>query len=440
MMLEKKWNHLPAWVWYGLFGALVGFLTWGDLGLFPFLIFFAIGYGYAQDKTERAALVFGYFLAGNWVLVSTFNAFWPPDAPLLGYVAWPAVALLLTLPWWIIGAVGNDKPRTIALRMAVLLLVTSIPPLSAWSLLSPLFLAGVYFPGTGIAGLILSIVTLSLVSALFAHLRDSDQNRALILPDRECRYRQAQDRKKSLILQGGVLTLIMASLILNLTYLPPASPTNIRGVSLPWKALPINVSFWKNLERQNHIRLWLQHYLRTIPKHQTVLLPENIAGFYFKNFYSNGLMDGIQRDAVARRDTILIGADNIHGKAAHWTYADALNAYGVHRGVFPSRQPIPLGEWKPWENGSALAFWGTFGPDYLSQKPFAMAVCYSQLLVWPLASYFIHATHRPEWILAPENHDWEKTPSENAIQHKALMDWERLYGLPVITANDQQTS
>jgi hypothetical protein len=65
-----------------------------------------------------------------------------------------------------------------------------------------------------------------------------------------------------------------------------------------------------------------------------------------------------------------------------------------------------------------------------------MAVCYSQLLVWPLATYFVDTNTRPEWILAPGNHDWERTPDENTIQHKALMAWGRLYGIPVIQAND----
>lgn len=435
-------TFLPVMV-YGLLGTFIGAIAWGSIGFFAFAPFLAMAYGYAPNKRARGILVYGYFLSGSWVLLGVFNAFWPSAAPYLGIVAWPAVALLLALPWWIIGAFGKERPVSIGMRMALTLILTSIPPLSAWSLISPLMMAGFYYPGTGIAGLLLSVILLSLLSALFAHFKRQDDT--LRAPSNT---HQPSPGKFS-YMEAAVITLVIVSILLHITYLPPATPRNIHGVSLPWKALPLHVSFWHNLERQNRLRLWIQHHLTHWPTHQILLLPENIAGFYFPNGFSAGIIVGIQQDAAAHQDTVLFGADDVYsppmnqgkdgkkGKnAPRWTYTDALNAYGLHQGAFPSRQPVPLGEWKPWENGSARAFWWIVGPDYLGKTPFAMAICYSQLLVWPLASYFIQASHRPQWILAPENHDWEKTPAENHIQALALHAWARLYGLPVISAND----
>ena len=435
---NDRWRY--SWVTFGGIGAVLGFITWGNLGLFPFLLLFAVGYGYATGKIARAAFVFGYFLGGSEVVVGVVQAFWPHATPLLGDCAWPAIALLLSLPWWLIGWIGPEKPQYLGLRMAASLIITSVPPLSTWSLLSPLFLAGVYFPGTGLAGLILGLVTLSLLSAFSAHIaasRRAYQITMHYLPNKHTPSDPLHPNTAKL-LAGFLLSILVTAILLNGTYTPPAQPANIRGVSLPWKALPFNLGFLKNLERQNHIRQWAQQYLKTIPKHQIVILPEGIGGYYFPNFYTAGLLNGIQRIAKARQDTLLVGFYDISQSGKRWSYTDALNAYGLHRGIFPSRQPCPLSEWKPWANGSAQAFWWRLGPDYLGhqKQPFAMAVCYSELLVWPLASYFIEAPRQPEWILAPENHDWEKTAAENAIQTKARRIWGRLYGLPVVTAND----
>lgn len=439
---DKRLSVITHNLFLGFIGALIGVSSWGNIGLFACLLVFGAGYGLASNKMARALFVFGYFLGGSWTLISVFNAFWPADAPFLGYMAWPGVALLLSAPWWIIGAFGDEKPRNISIRLGFSLLLTSIPPLSAWSIMSPLCMAGSYFPGTGLAGLLLSIFTLMMMAALFSSkcnhgTRNSEYDRNYQPSGYKQRLQKWKDNKKWLVLTGGLLALLAVSFALNVTYAPPAMPSNVRGVSLGWRPLPTNVTFWKNVDRQNKIYKWLKKYLKTIPDHQTVLLPENLEGFYFKNFYSQGVMDSIERVSKKHDDTVLIGADDIathHGRA--WTYMDALNTYGMHHGIFPSRQPVPLGEWKPWERGSADAFWWSFGPDRLGKTPFAMAVCYSQLLVWPLATYFMDTNVQPEWILAPANHDWEKTPDENNIQHKALMDWGRLYGLPIIQAND----
>ncbi|OFC30481.1 hypothetical protein [Acidithiobacillus caldus] len=439
-------------------GCALGAVCWGDLGQFVLLPILAMGYGLAARKVSRAAWMLGYFLGGSWTLLGVFNAFWPAAAPWLGLLMWPAVALLLVLPWWLIGAVGRETPWVIGMRFLLSLCITAVPPLGAWSLLSPLFVAGVLFPGQGLLGLVLAALVLALWSVFFAAVRGRREGvRAalpggsdvtLVTPSETSVTHAVTPVTRSvthLVTQQfalGVLLAIMAvSLIFNVLHVRPVAPVRFVGVNLRWKALPKPLSFWRNVERQRRVTEAVLHMLRHLPEHRVVLLPEGIEGFYFPNWLSNVWTARLQAEALARRDEVLVGAydissDSLVGHRHAWRYVDALNAYGKHRGVYASRQPVPLGEWKPWENGSARAFWWETGPDDLGGMPFALSVCYSQLLVWPTASYFLTLGPVPKVILAPENHDWERTPAENGIQQRALQAWARLYGVPAVVAND----
>lgn len=466
LLRRPRWYPLGVLVAWGVGGIALGALSWGDLGQFFLLPVLAMGYGWAQNKKRRAAWVFGYFLGGSWTLFGVFNAFWPVASPWLGLLMWPAVAVLLVLPWWFIGVVGKDTPWVIGLRFLLSLCITAFPPLGAWSLLSPLFVAGVLFPGTGIMGLLLSALLLALWSVYFAALHQNWLNAALpdALPGNKAVTRVTPSVTHHVTLvthrvtpvtphvtrrvSGGLLlVLVFTTLIMNIFYSGSPQPdAQIVGINLPWKALPRNVSFWRNVARQRRVTITAMHEIKRLPEHRILLLPEGIAGFYFPNWLSNVWTARLQAAAVARQDVVLVGAYDItqgditqgsHGTHDDsWHYLDALNAYGIYRGVYASRQPVPLGEWKPWQNGSARAFWWRTGPDYLGQMPFALSVCYSQLLVWPTASYFLTTGLAPKVILAPENHDWEATPAENHIQHVALQAWARLYGVPMVTAND----
>lgn len=419
-----------AWL---LCGSVLGILSWGDLGLFFLLPILAMGYGYARDKGTRALWIFGYFLGGSWTLVGVFNAFWPSLAPWLGMASWPIIAAVLTLPWGLIGAIGRDRPLTIGLRFFLSVIVTAIPPLGAWSLLSPLLAAGVDFPGTGIAGLIATALFLSLWAVIFAE--EPHQNphpHPLRVHIRGLNIR---------VTHWALAGFIAASVLTNLLYTSPSPAQHFVGLSMNWKALPSTPSFMRNLERQEHVADYVASAVQRLPEHTTVLLPEGIYGFYFKNWLSAPWTAKIQAAAASRKDIVLVGAydmfawDQKTSTDKPWYYLDALNAFGSVRGTYASRQPVPLGEWKPWAEGSARAYWWHTGADKIGNTPIAMAVCYSQLLVWPTASYFL-GKDQPQVLLAPENHDWARTRAENRIQRRALRSWARLYSVPVVIAND----
>lgn len=417
-------------------GILLGFLALPASGLWPFMLLplFAFGYGAAPSKKLRALFVFSYYMgAGVLPMSATFDQFWPRQSPYIGLTAF-AIAALMAAPWWLVGAFGNETPRNISNRFAFSLLITSVPPLGAWALFSPLSVSGIAFPDMGIFGLFLSAVLLMVIVLLTAGTLRAPHGA------RQEAMAALYDECKPIL-----LVLVSLSVISNAAYKAPALPPHFYGVSLHWPSLPKNVSFWKNVARQQRVAQQVRHSIDSLPPHSTILLPENIDGFYFPNFLSTAFAQQMATAARARQDTVLVGADDavLKKDSRDWRYIDALNAYGKHSGVFASRQPIPLGEWKPWEKGSAIAYWWRVGPYYLGHRPFALAVCYSQLPVWPLASYFLDpAARRPAWIFAPENHDWETGErkagpySENHLQNAYLKLWGRLYGVPVLKAND----
>ncbi len=102
-----------------------------------------------------------------------------------------------------------------------------------------------------------------------------------------------------------------------------------------------------------------------------------------------------------------------------------------------AHQPVPLSSWRPGGRDSAVTDWGRTGYHEIAGHRVALSCCYESILGWPVLWQFL-SLNPPEVIVELANHHWESPESEETrIQRKALMGIGRLFGVPVLFADNR---
>jgi hypothetical protein len=100
---------------------------------------------------------------------------------------------------------------------------------------------------------------------------------------------------------------------------------------------------------------------------------------------------------------------------------------------FLQRIPIPVGMWIPFSQDGVPLRLGGPGTMEIGGRKVAVLICYEDLLTWPVATSFIH---RPTVLLGIANDYWARTTTVPAIQRACLASWARLFGVPMLWAEN----
>ena len=469
--LTRTHSHPLAMPMFAVIPAVLGMLVWRPHGWLGCLLLLPLLYGLASGYGQRLAVMSGYYIGALWTLPDTFNAFWPSWSPWAGIGGLAGAVLLLLLPWmllspawfWLkpphsggchgfwrdkasskfapqvawIETLGRNEAALNALRFFGGLLATAIPPLGAVGMVSPLTSAGIWFPGMGITGLLLTLVGLSLIAAVGTILRKtifaSRKNPAMpSLSGPGAR----SDMPRHLTSHGlavACVALILLSVYTNVTEQPVHRARSWVSVPtrIPSARGKMSAADWAR--RQIFLSRLAVLAINSHPDHTHILFPEDVAGVFARNFLTVWYWSAATKLAAEHHDTLLLGAEDA---GPHDTYTDSLNLMGFHSGTISASQPAPISEWRPWATSGASASWWRFGPWKVGPTPVALAMCYEQTLVWPLAWDFM-GRPSPRIILAPSNHGWaQRGAAETGTQRLAIWAWGRLYGVPVVAADN----
>ena len=406
-------------------GAALGWLVWERLALgFWALWLVPLAWGATASVSEAGALMAGYYGGALIGSIAALTLFYDPAAGVLG---WLACAALLAAPWTVarVGRVGRRFPRAGApLRYITALIAVSLPPLGALGMASPWVAATASFPGLGLWGLAATLPASAALVLLGARLRLG----ATSGPN-ERRF-----GRRDLALGGTALALVMAGATVPT---PPTAP--------PAHLVPINTHHWEpagkpalaRVLRQN-LRLIQQVAARIThaPAHTTFILPED-AAVHWSPFTAWAWWP-LALKAYRHHDTVALGV--YMRPAGDTEKRDGLLLMGRRAGLVTARQPMPVTEWRPFMTSGARAHWGRFGPTRAFGPPAAVLVCYEQLLVWPVAEAFVgHPT--PTILIGVSDHWWVRPgtldATEARMQARVLRAWGRLYGVPVIAADNR---
>ncbi|OBS08999.1 carbon-nitrogen hydrolase family protein [Acidihalobacter prosperus] len=384
-----------------VFGALVSWVAWEPPDLFFMLWLLPIAWA-GLPVSGRRAMMLTYLLTALAPVTASVSEFYPgPYSWLAGIATWIVVALLLWTPWALLARMG----RYAGLGWVIGLLLTAVPPLGVIGMASPLFAATAVFPGWGMYGLGATILLQAGLASPPLRLR------AAALAG---------------LFAAGIIALV-------LPYATPPMPHEWQAINTQLGREPDSGMHW--IDRQITLKHRVAAWMASAPPGSTVLLPEGIAGTW--TGLSALAWAPIAHQAAKAHDTILMGVtlplpDNKR--------SDALLALGAHGGVLSARQPVPLSEWNPAARRNFPADWTRLGGYRIGRTHVVLLMCYEQLLVWP-AAWAMAPDQHPQIILAPANHGWADSGSvEDTIQRNAAMAWGRLYGVPVLMADNLPTS
>ena len=380
----------------GVVGCALGFLSWNG-SIHALIALPLLAYLWArlsQTRHEAFVAVLSYYLAAAWCQIPSISTFWASTdgLPVIkeALAVWLGSNLVLAAVWTILWA------RTWqSLRLIVVLVVISLPPIGVIGWASPLTGAGIWFPWMGWYGLGLFIALMALLAA------PGSRGRTFAI---------------------SILT--TAAVLVNLT-LP--SPPNAGG----WIGLNTNFGaardfageYGRLLEVDDHIRKTLRG-----GRPETILLPEAVGGSWP---ISQDVFELTHRAAARRQVTVLIGARELieGGQLVNAVYS--IGAAPGHRWV--NRVPVPAGLWRLGDSGSAVTWWWDSGVQIVNGRRIGSLICYEQLLVWPV---LFSAAAGAEILIAPSSLWFGMDTHLPRIQHNATSSWGRLFGVPIVFANN----
>jgi apolipoprotein N-acyltransferase len=89
---------------------------------------------------------------------------------------------------------------------------------------------------------------------------------------------------------------------------------------------------------------------------------------------------------------------------------------------------------RPFSGQGARAYFASLGEVSIMEvhgKRLGFLVCYEQFLSWPVLTLI---AQKPDVIVAPSNLWWCKDTSLAGIRGAAARLWERLFGVPLVSA------
>ncbi|MCA8270698.1 carbon-nitrogen hydrolase family protein [Burkholderia vietnamiensis] len=371
-----------AWGWHGA-GALIGLSV-----LVP------LAWAHAQNRLFAAAVMFAYYLGVSRGLPEGTGIFFAQSAPVwFGWALWAGVAALNASVW---GVLWSHSPRRVAIGIPAAILITALPPIGLIGWANPLTAAGTLFPGLGFIGI-------ALLLAVWV---------AVVLGRRAI-----------------VLGLTAACLLSNAI----APSMVVRAPS--WIGMDTHygrlgsgsTDFMAAFSRIQSV----QDLAERLRPGQVAVLPETIMGRFTEA--TESLLADTNRLLAAKGSAIIAGAE-LFGESGTGRLNNALVVLDG-QGTKPmiQRVPVPIGMWRPWDSMTFDAYPFGRGISKVAGKRVAYAVCYEQLLVYPL---LVSLAHSPDVMIGAANDWWARTTSIPEIQGQALDAWGRLFNVPVIRATN----
>ncbi|SCC93615.1 putative TraB family protein [Thiomonas sp. X19] len=369
--------------------------------LSPLLI---IGVMLADGPRWRFLAALAYFGIGGAALPSEVQNFFGTGW-IVGVGLWWLSAALLALPWaW--AARGW--------RVVIVLLIEAVPPLGLFGWLSPLAVAGVFYPGQGVLGLALGLSTLWTLAVLARPESTLEAITAAMV---------------------AAVALSGVSMWANAAYAPRVVPAGWIGVDthVGRETNDVMAEVARNQRWINQadgvVRAEAKSKSTAGAKGLVVVLPEDVAGTWGPGTAAQ------VRAAMRPGDVWLVGASVLSSR--HWdgSYLNTVVGLG-QRGdavLFASPVPVPGGMWKPWdgEKSYTAAQWWEPVQTIAGVRTWA-SICYDQGITWPWLQALVQ---RPAVVLRVSN-TWYEPAGAVAprVEVATTAMWARLMGAAVVTA------
>jgi len=372
------------YIQYFLFGATIGYVSWGHtLFLSIFALFIIYSYFTIDKRLNFFFLILGYYLAGSRGLFAGTIEFYNVTIASGVYLG---TALVSSLAWIICW--GNSI-KTKLISFGVVQLILILPPVGLISYINPIISSALLAPYTGYFGFFI----ITGLIAYFTHLNPQ--------------FLRLRNLKHSFIVPIFLLVSIESQYLIKQDHMVQAINSNElyeTGTVAPIVDYTRQIKYLKDIEDS--------------PK-KIFLLPENALG------YITGTNEMIWQNT---NKTIFAGGSYMD-KNNSYTNSLSLVKDGKIKSVYNQRIPVPISMWKPWSNMGAKAnIWGDSIFEY-NNKRYGVLICYEQLLMLP---WLQTMSSGPDTILAISNLWWARDTSIYKIEEQNIQLWALLFNKPYV--------
>lgn len=380
-------------------GALCGF-AWGHVGL-AWLVCLAgtmpLLWSLASSRWWAGVIALAYYLMASRGLPFGAGIFFAEAAPAwFSWALWFAAGLVNALPWLLL---WSETPLRKAWTLPAALALTALPPVGFVGWVNPLTAAGVLFPGLGFVGLACLVVGLVL-----AVLR----------------------RWPAVAILASVA---VASNIVALQAKPEPWVSAWSGQDTAFARLQTAAepNFLAEGQRMAQVLM----IAGQLQPGRVLVMPETVLPRVRQvNDFNTSMLADLSAQLKAKGSAVLVGAEVV---GPGHQLQNALVVLGDESAPLVQRVPVPIGMWRPWSAESIAADPLASGIGLVAGRKVAYAICYEQLLVFPL---LVSMMNDPDLIVGAANDWWARETSIPVIQGQALDAWGRLFGLPVVRATN----
>lgn len=378
-----------------LMGFAVGAAAWsGQLWTLALLLFLPVvlHYGTTTQTPARdnAAAILAYHAGSTWTLLPGARLFFGNTfRPLDTLALWIAVILVLSVPWLLVRFFRAER---VWWGLVLAMAVASVLPTG---IANPITAAGVLFPGTAWAGLLLTFILFGAIAA---------------------RPRQA------------LFTGLCCAAFCNVIYRGmPRIPVQYEAVNTNYGGSGLRgtapLKEFANARDIQHRALASQAKVIVFP--ETVIHRWNDA----TDMFWQNTFDELEKQGK----TVFVGAEKSIPTNRH-QYLNVIEVRGAQRAEYRQRIPLPYAMWRPLSHDGVPLYF--FGPSVVNIDGHDVAplICYEQLLIEPVLKAMVQ---RPQILVGLANDYWARGTSIPAIQRSALSAWSRLFWIPSVSAVNQ---
>lgn len=390
MRINTHQRHLALHV---CVAAVVSYIGWrGSVvgaALLPAIIWL-----WRESTSRREAfcvLLTYYLVAGRGLLLGSAVFFSDPFAHpawWAGLFAWAVPSVVLAGTWAVAAGPGARR----GVRLTLILVVVSVPPIGVIGWANPIMAAAALYPSLGWCGL---VATCGLFGILAIR-----PTLTLLAP---------------FFLLAGVANFLAPSPT------PPLPPT---WSSADTRYYPTNGPDGE-FDRLAALQATVTSWSNTAPRDAKLVLPEAVGGDWDIN---SVWWSSITKMLIEKDQTVFIGGRR---QRTSGDFSNLLIGFGKLDAEIENRVPVPLGMWTPLQRGGASTDWLGPGTTVLDGHSVGVLICYEQLLVWPVIVTMLGA---PEILVGVSNDWWGINTSIPAIQEQAVRGWGRLFSVPVVYA------
>lgn len=355
-----------------------------------------------KQRSSLGLFAFSYYvLAARGIPAGGAVFFGPNISFVFSGLLWLFTSVTLMLPWVVLWEGKDNSFYRTFLRLLLVFIIISIPPVGLFGWASPLLAVGILFPGSGWLGLLVFLILVSFLKLA------------------------SVKKQGNVYYYVAVTAVILAALIPQ----PKASAVaGITGIDTHYgRVASGSVRFTDAFMRTSDIAA------RTLSINSNyILVPETVAGIWTQ--VSEDFWSGLANLLKQREQTLIVGAEiyDVAGK-----YDNCMIFLGFDGNKrYRQRVPVPISMWRPFSGaGTANAYWFESGVVELTDgRRAAILICYEQFIVWPVFLSFIAS---PDILITTANQWWCRETSIPAIQLQCATSWARLFNVPLVSATNK---